>query len=357
MTRSPRFGYAPLCYGLQPVALIALAALLLAACQHRDFCYDHNGHEYSARAEITADYIPSWEIAEPGGTDWRANWPQDMMPWTYESLVPPTPTGLRVTDYRPDATARIHNTDAGGGIVPFSEGSHQLLFYNNDVEFIDFAGLDSYATAYATTRTRTRSTYHGNALYRPTRGDREERTLSPPDVLYAHYITEYSCVRTAAPIPLHVTLQPVVHTYVLRFIIKEGREQVALARGALAGMAAGVWLTTGENSHEAATLLFDCDLTPWGAIARVRSFGVPGYPRPDYTRATGQFAVSLEIATKSGTTKTHEFDITPYITAQPRGGVVTIPDITVDDSGAPGSAFLVDVSGWGPFEDVTATTW
>lgn len=337
-------------------ALTVLAALLLAACHHRDFCYDHNEHEYSVRAEIIADYLPSWEIAEPDGVDWRTNWPQDMMPWTYESLVPPVPTGLRVTDYRPGADANIHNLDADGGVIPLSEGGHQLLFYNNDVEFIDFSGLDTYATAYATTRTRTRSTYHGNALYHPTRGDQDERTLSPPDVLFAHYIPGYTFARTAAPTPLHVTLQPVVHTYVMRFIIKDGLERVALARGALVGMAAGVWLTTGENSREAATLLFDCELTPWGIIATVRSFGVPGYPRPDYTRATGLFAVTLEIATKSGALKTYEFDITPAIIAQPRGGVVTIHDITIDYSNVSGSAFLVDVSGWGPLEDVTATT-
>lgn len=342
---------------------ILLVLTLLSACRHRDFYYDDGLPVLGLHTYIVADYDRYWELPPAGATDWRTAWPA-AMPFDYNSLVPGVPTGLRVIDYPDATTSYMHNIDATGGEVPLAAGRHGLLFCNNDVEYIDWNGLDAYATAYATTRTRTRSTYHGNTLYRSSRADgRQERTLSPPDVLYACYVPSYERSAAQTDDTLRVTLRPAVCTYVLRFVIDDGLARVALARGALAGMAAGTWLAEGRNSSEAATLLYDCQLTPWGAVATVCTFGVPDWPAQRYVQTAGLFAATLEIATKKGDIVSYDFDITSQIISQPRGGVVTISGITVPEESTPpvppaqGSAFLVDVNGWGPFEDVETTTW
>lgn len=76
---------------------------------------------------------------------------------------------------------------------------------------------------------------------------------------------------------------------------------MALARGALSGMAEAVWLNSGRTSEESATVLYDCTLQDFGAQASVRSFGIPDYPNEHYTtRAGGQYGLNLEVRLKTG---------------------------------------------------------
>ena len=206
------------------------------------------------------------------------------------------------------------------------------------------------ATTRATTRVRTRASYTGNSY-----ADDDEPTLTPPDMLYANYYDSYIAEKVVDPTDVEVTLQPLVFTYKVRYEFKEGLKYVSMARGALSGMASSVLLVTGETSADAATLLYDCEVTDFGVRALVTSFGVPGFPHPNYpTRETGKHSLNLEILMKNSKTITFEFDVTDQVKAQPHGGVIVVKDIVItEEDGKQGSGgFDVVVDDWGDYEDI-----
>ncbi|MBQ6871987.1 MAG: DUF5119 domain-containing protein [Bacteroidales bacterium] len=205
---------------------------------------------------------------------------------------------------------------------------------------------------FATTRTRTRSTYTGSP-FGPTKG--EEVTVNPPDMLYGSYINDYQAQKLPQPEIIPVTMHPLVFTYKIRFEFAAGLKYVALARGTLAGMALSVNLSTGTTSNEAATILYDCEVKDWGVAAYVNSFGVPGYPNGAYTKGDQIYAVNLEVRMRNGKIKSFDFDVTDQVSKQPHGGVIVIDGIEInDDEGMSGSgAFDVTVKDWGEYEDIT----
>ena len=120
-------------------------------------------------------------------------------------------------------------------------------------------------------------------------------------------------------------------------------------------MARSVNINTGETSTEAATLLYDCEMAPWGSRAFVTSFGLPAFPNASYpSRAKIKHALNLEVMLKNGTMLSFDFDVTDQIEAQPHGGVIVVKDIVVKpESGTQASGgFDVDVKDWGPYEDI-----
>ena len=206
------------------------------------------------------------------------------------------------------------------------------------------------ATTRATTRVRTRASYTGN-----TYADDDEPTLTPPDMLYANYYDGYIAEKVVDPADVEVTLQPLVFTNKVRYEFKEGLKYVSMARGALSGMASSVLLVSGETSADAATLLYDCEVTDFGVRALVTSFGVPGFPHPNYpTREGGKHALNLEVLMKNSKTITFEFDVTDQVKAQPHGGVIVVKDIVIsEEEGKQGSGgFDVSVEGWKDYIEV-----
>lgn len=336
------------------IALWLLVAAVATGCRHRDFCQHHWDHAPKARLNIRATYRIAWEIpAETPYADWRADWPA-VLDFGYDDLLPGTPEGLRVWTFPPTLEPYSNNLPPHGGEISFlEEGEHALLLYNNDTEAIRFDDMDSWITSKATTRTRFRSTYGGNPYYTPQ--SRSERTITTPDMVYGAYVPSYQALMLQGPTPdIEVELQPLVFTYVVIHEFDQGLEHVAYARGALAGMAEGVWLHSGESTLEAATLLYDCDVTPAAVVAQVQSFGIPGYPKPEYSRSDGQYALNLEVLLRNGKMKSFDFDISAQVAAQPRGGVIRVSGIKIDpkDADASGSGFQVDVNGWGEEEDL-----
>lgn len=329
-----------------------LVALLIVAssCEHKDLCYHHNEHAHKYHINVHADYRCDWEELTASDINWRENWPEHYLP--YEDLIPEIPDGLRVVNYPKDGGSKTSNIPAEGGIVYLSEGTHDLLFYNNDTEYIMMTDVDQVATTRATTRTRTRASYMGNPY--ASDDSEEEVTVNPPDMLYGFYISDYRAEKREIPDDIYVTLQPLVFTYKIRFEFEEGLEYVALARGTLAGMARSVYLFNGTTSDEAATILYDCTVTEYGARALVNSFGVPSYPNPNYTRADNSYAVNLEVRLKNGKFKTFDIDVTEQVEKQPHGGVIVIDGLKVSvDEGMSGSGgFDVTVNDWGDYEDI-----
>lgn len=321
------------------IAAVALTVLPLTGCR-KDLCYDHNLHGTRIQVRIMPEYFYEWE---DGSGNWAGNWDAGFG-IGYDDLRPGMPGGLRVLDYDGSGSARISNIEAAGGIVSLSDGGHSFLIYNNDTEYIVFSGTESWASASATTRTRTRASYFAQ-------GHGDEVTVNPPDMLYACYVDDYTAVRAVEPDELPVEMRPLVYTYYVRYEFKSGKEYMALARGALSGMARSVYLGDGSTSEEPVTVLYDCTLTDYGAEARVMTFGVASQ---DAARAAGSYNLNLEVRLRNGNLKNFDVDVTEQMQRQPRGGVIVVKDLEITDGEgmAGGSGFDVDVNGWGEYEDI-----
>ena len=329
---------------------LMMALVALSSCTHQELCDNHREHAHRYHINIVTDYRYDWE-EHCGGTDWDVHWPDHYMP--YESLRPGKPSGIRVVNSNNDGDYNQHNISADGGVVTLYEEANDILLYNNDTEYIIFSrnGDDATSTR-ATTRTRTRATYIGNEY-----ANDNEKTVAPPDMLYANFIDDYIPEKVVEPTDVHVTLQPMVYTYKVRYEFAEGLKYVAVARGALSGMASSVYLQTGKTADEAATILYDCTVTDWGVRALVNSFGIPSFDKDNYpTRVDGEnrHGLNLEVMLRNGKTVVFEFDVTDQVKAQPRGGVIVVDNIVItDNQGTSGSgAFDVEVDDWGPYEDI-----
>lgn len=337
---------------MKKMSIIPILAVLLltSACEHKELCYNHREHAHNYYVNVIADYRYDWE--ETYGIDWKTEgaWPDWYM--SYDDLRPSKPDGLRVINYSEYANSNIHNIDPDGGVVNLYEGRNDILFYNNDTEYIVFThnDTDNGATTRVTTRRRTRSTY-----IEPEYANVGEPTMTPPDILYANFYTQYIPEKVSEPVDLKVTLQPLVFTYKVRYEFAEGLEYVALARGALTGMARSVLMNTGETSADGATILYDCEVVDYGVRAFVTSFGIPNFPNDHYpTRGPAKHALNLELLLRNGSMITLNYDVTDQVQAQPHGGVIVVKDIVVEaDAGTQGSgAFDVEVEDWGPYEDI-----
>ncbi len=324
--------------------------LIFTACEHKNLCYDHDGHATRCHADICVQYELQWQYTFGNATDWRAEWPAEFG-MDYDELLPLKPSGLRMVSYDADGSCEINNLPPSGGPAYFKTGEHSLLFYNNDTEYIVFNDLHSFASASATTRSRARSTYLGNQ-YIETKG--AENTVNPPDVLFGHYVESYTNERSVEPRPLSVVMRPLVFTYLVRYEFRHGLNYVALARGALAGMAGTVFLNSGQTAPEAVTILYDCTVEAFGVGALVRSFGIPDFSDGNYTRSMRRYGLNLEVKLKNGNGLTFDFDVTDQVASQPRGGVIIVRGIEISDEDGRdhGSGFDVNVNDWGDFRDI-----
>ena len=334
--------------------LMLVLVLMVTSCDHKDLCYNHREHAHKFHVRIMADYRCDWE-ENYGYTDWSAFWPDNYI--DYESLRPKEPKGLRVINYNEKLESNTHNIGANGGVVTLYEGSNDILFYNNNTEYILFQSRQdgNKATTLATTRTRTRATYVGSEFT-----DEDEETMTPPDMLYANRVEGYIPEKSIDPVPFPITLQPLVFTYKIRYEFLEeegGLEYVAYANGALSGMAKSVIMDTGETSAEGATILFNnCEITDYGVRGIVTSFGIPSFPNENFNSRTDcpKNGLNLEVVLRNGKIINFNFDVTEQVQKQPHGGVIVVSGLQIKpEDGTQGSgAFDVDVNGWEETEDI-----
>lgn len=318
------------------VAILLLASL--SGCR-KDLCYNHEEHSMAVKTHVQAAWEQEWEREFHINWEevWKEEWPRE-----YDEFRPEVSEGIRAIVYTDEKYAES-NLNSEGGRLAMPEGRHSLLFYNNDTEYIIFDEVTSLATASATTRTRTRANFaelHEN-----------ERTVTPPDMLYGAYVAEYEAKRTWDPVALPIEMRPLVYSYLIRYRFASGQQYVVQARGALAGVADKVYLKDGHTDGVSSTVLFDCKVDELGCTALVQSFGAPDYSYTDgYTadQTNKQYTLSLEVMLGNGKTLSYTFDVSGLMRAQPRGGVIQVTDIVVpDEDGQDGSgAFNPEVEGW-----------
>lgn len=311
-------------------------------------CYDHY-----PTAAIEFDWEQEWE--RDYGMDLFNTWDAAKHGMAYDALRPGKPEWVNMLRFTPGGDSEIDFLTPKGGKVIIDPGKDcSMLFYNGDTEFIILSNMASLTEARASATTRSRAAMSAIMQRHP-----DSRTTNPPDILYASFVEKIPDIAMHEVRQMPVKMQPLVYTYVVRYEFEAGLEYVALARGALGGMAESVHLRDGVTSEETSIILHDCSITPYGCSANVRSFGVPGFPDEYYGRADGEsperpYSLNLEVVLKNGKYLSYDFDISDQLKNQPRGGVITVSGIRVEAEvgNATGSGFEVDVSEWGHHEDI-----
>lgn len=328
-------------------AAVLLAITLLTACQRTELCYDHY-----PKASIAFYWEQEWE--RDYGKDHIANWDSEYHGFDYDALRPETPEWVNMIRYRNDESEGEHYFDLeGGDVTLMEEGDYSFLLYNGDTEYIVLSDIASLPDARASATPRSRASLSYIVERHPI-----AKSANPPDVIYSSFIENVPNIGIHETLPLQIKMQPLVYTYVVRYEFEYGIQHVALARGALAGMAESVFLRNGSTSDEPVIILYDCDIKDYGCEAHVKSFGVPGFPDEYYGRSgegisdtERPYTLNLELLLLNGKTIEFNYDVADQIAKQPRGGVIVISGIRIEDeqnkTEMSSGDFDVDLSGWG----------
>lgn len=331
-------------------AVLVLILPMLESCR-TEICYDH-----FPTADISLSWEQEWE--RDYGMGHSDAWDKDFYGFDYNEIRPNTPEWVIMVRYSEDgemSTEKYFSPD-GGQLVLNTKYNNSYLLYNGDTEYNVISDMVSLPNAKATATGRTRSSISYINELHP-----DARSMNPPDVLYSAYVSTVPEIKAHERKQLPIKLQPLVYTYIIRYEFDEGVEYVTMARGALAGMAESVYLRDGKTSDETAILLYDCDIKSYGCEARVRSFGVPGFPDKYYgreadERVDGPYTLNLEVMLKNGKTLEFNFDVAEQMKRQPRGGVIRVNGIRIEEEQAKPepieSGFDVDLSSWGTGTEV-----
>lgn len=325
----------------KPLFLSALLCILTVSCEQKELCFDHEPHALRTEFKIDLKFDCEWEYNLENHINWEQYWSEEYG-INYNDIRPREPEGVRVHIYdEDDKTEKVYNLTKNNSTIRFNkEGHYYLLFYNNDTEYILFSDLETFSGAYATTRgAKTRNT-----------------VMNAPDMLFGAYMDSLYIEKKPETETMTVILHPLVFTYLLRFEVSQGVELIKHAHGYLTGVAAGVSLGTGHTSAQEGRQYFTCDMMgSYGTQVLVRSFGIPDYPNPHYSRndeeeGSHKNEVYLEVTLTNGNKKTFKFDVTDQMQKQPRGGVILLKDIKLEEAPTGGGGFQANVAGWG--EDV-----
>lgn len=325
------------------IAVTLLVATLFTACQRTELCYDHY-----PRAALSFEWEQEWE--RDYGMAHKEVWDAGYHGFEYDFLRPETPEWVNLVRYKDNDPAGEHYlTSDGGEVMLMERGNHSFLLYNGDTEYIVLSDIASLSNARASATPRSRSSISYIMERHPG-----TRSSNPPDVLYSSFMENVPEIAAHEKKPIPVKMQPLVYTYLVRYEFEYGIEHVSLARGALAGMAESVFLRDGRTSDESIIVLYDCDVKDYGCEAKVRTFGVPGFPDSYYGRSGDDpeerlYTLNLEVMLTNGTTKEFNYDVADQLRNQPRGGIITIKGIRIEDEENKTEAsggFDVDLSGW-----------
>lgn len=314
----------------------------------------------SCRQEICYDHYPSLDVRFAWEQEWErdygmnhfATWDPERHRYEYEELRPDVPEWVKMVRYsEDDRISESFFNPEGKKFDVDEEDDFSLLFYNGDTEYIILSDMASLHDVRATATTRTRA---GSSLQAMQELYNATRTTNSPDVIYSAYIEHVRGFKSHEVTPVPVKMQPLVYTYLVYFEFEHGIEHVALARGALGGMADGVYLRTGVTTDETSIILFDCDIHSDACSCQVRSFGIPGFPDSYFGRGapsrTRPYTLNLEVKLRNGKTVEFDYDITDQMKNQPRGGVIRIGGVRIEDEQAQGEpvggGFNVSVSDW-----------
>lgn len=366
-----------------PVEILVMILLCTVVSCHRKPLYlTQRGNVSFATAvfDIHLDFL------------WGEHWKEELQyPWDeslHGILGYTEPWGVRTVIYRLDEERYrteylTRNMGKEGGRVNLAtKENYDMLFYNNDTEYILFS-TDGSTYYDATTRSNTKASY-----------TRAFDGYNQPDQLFGtllsdihvsddpqDYVMEYAEDGSVLYVyRIEATLRPYTFIYLYQIILlnnqDDGGARVTGAQGITAnGLSRGVSLFT-RTTDTTAISITQNDVKPIvsgrhlylpdgrdtiGDIfaARMQTWGLPGItPIEEVTRGTGvepadSTYVGVGLTLRSGYTYVMQKDVTEQMRSRPAGGVITlvidaakeIPD-TLIDKPASGDGFGATVNEW-----------
>lgn len=325
------------------------------------------------------------------GLEWKAEW---QYLWD-ESLYGPVgytePSGIRANVYtinegrqREKYTTRNFGNN-GGRVSLTTRQTYDMVFYNNDTEYILFSTDENNAYYHATTRSNAKSAY-----------SRAYAHYNQPDQLFGTflqdlYVTEdpdaYEMHYDADGEPYYVfdvnaSLTPYTFIYLCQVMLlnndDDAGKRVTGCEGiSLNGMAGGVDLFTRITDSDNRVSITQEEVRPMqtertlqlpdgteatGDIfaARILTWGMPGIDPLENSRTrnetqpTDSIYAGIGLKLRNGNVYSIERNITEQIKKRPAGGVITlivntteIPDSIIGGKPKPGGGFDASVEGWG----------
>lgn len=323
------------------------------------------------------------------GVDWQTKWQYRWDESLYGPIGYTQPTGVRANVYTINQiNQRVKYTTRnlpkhGGKVSLTTNATYDMMFYNNDTEYILFATDDS-TYYYATTRGNVRSPY--------TRGF---SNYNQPDQLfgaYMHdlYVTDdpdaYEVEQASDGSFIYVynveaSLTPYTYIYLCQVMLLNNKDDNGLrVQGAegftVSGLAGGVDLftRTTDSIHivaitqedvkplqEDRSLTLPDGTTSEGDIfaARLMTWGLPGIDPLERSRtrvpivSDDSTTIALGLKLRNGSVYSVERNITEQIKQYPAGGIITvvidaaeIPDSIIGGKPKPGGGFDASVDNW-----------
>jgi len=246
------------------------------------------------------------------------------------------PEGVRVIFYPVDGSLPyIFNLKPTGSTVYVPSGEYNVLFFNNDTEYLWFQNGGSFSKIEAYTSILLKAG--------KTKGFPQQNVVNMPDLFYTYRLNNYrvseGSLATAA-----IEAIPHAKVYTMGILIKIiGLKNVSSATGYLSGVAGSYFPGMDSVPETSSAIAFDFGQKNSQYIsATARTFGLSGtQPQENIFR--------LILTLTNGDTKTCDFNITDLLKIDlSQKMVLSIPDsIVVEDvSGNTGSGFNATVEGW-----------
>lgn len=324
------------------------------------------------------------------GIDWKTEWQYLWDESLYGPIGYTEPAGVRANVYalneakeRSKYTTRNFGSE-GGRVNLTTKQSYDMMFYNNDTEYILFA-TDDATYYYATTRSNTKASY-----------TRSYTTYNQPDQLFGTFLQDLYVTDDPEDYTIETDeegnyiyvyevkakLVPYTFIYLYQVMLLNNEDdkgkRVTGARGITAsGLAGGVSLfdrITDSTSLVAVTqdevmpVQEDRELTlPDGTqtvgdifAARMMTWGLPGIDplakvktRTPVTQVPDSVFLGVGLTLRNGAVYPIEYNITEQIKQRPAGGVITltidtseIPDSIIGGKPQAGGGFDASVDNW-----------
>ena len=373
--------------------VMMLVITALTSCERKDLYLSQRG---TLNIDVSVYDI---QLDLLWGLEWKSEW---QYLWD-ESLYGPVgytePTGIRANVYtineaRQRAKYTTRNFGNNGGRVSLTtRQTYDMVFYNNDTEYILFSTDENNAYYHATTRANAKSAY-----------SRAYAHYNQPDQLFGTFLQDlyvsedpdaYELQYDADGQPYYVfdvnaSLTPYTFIYLCQVMLLNndddaGKRVTGCEGVTLNGMAGGVDLFTRITDADNLVSITQDEVRPMqtdrplqlsdgtevsGDIfaARILTWGIPGIDplanskaRADAQPADSIFAgVGLKL--RNGNVYSIQQNITEQIKKRPAGGVITviintaeIPDSIIGGKPKPGGGFDASVENWGNEIDADIT--
>lgn len=366
------------------VFVALLLTSIITGCQRKDLYLAQHG---TLNIDVSVYDI---QLDLLWGLDWKTEWQYLWDESFYGPIGYTEPTGVRANVYTLDETnQRFRYTTrnlpkTGGKVSLTTRQSYDMVFYNNDTEYILFSTDEANDYFYATTRSNTKAAY-----------TRSYDHYNQPDQLFGTYLHDlyvtddpdaYKMSYDEEGIPYYVfevnaTLDPYTFIYLYQVMVlnndDDAGKRITGCEGiSVDGLAGGVDLFTRVTDslnlvtitqEETMPMLTDRALRlPDGTettgdifAARIMTWGIPGIDplAQNATRTEAQpqdsIGAGIGLIMRNGTVYPIQRNITEQIKQRPAGGVITIvidaaeiPDSIIGEKPKPGGGFDASVDNW-----------